>query len=193
MNGGSLYLGKAFDDRVGLGAIVEVMRQLNSSPPPNTIFAVATVQEEVGLRGATTSSYKVKPDIGINLEAGVASDYPGTSLDEAQERLGNGPGIFLHDSSMLPNIKLRDFVIAVSEEKGIPVQFELLSGYGEDGAEMQRSYGGIPTINIAVPVRYLHNHNGIIDRNDFDAVVELVSEVVRRLDDEAVAGLKSFG
>ena len=104
-----------------------------------------------------------------------------------------GPGIFLHDSSMLPNIKLRDLVVSVAEEKSMPVQFELLSGYGEDGAEMQRSYEGIPTINIAVPVRYLHNHNGIIDRNDFDAVVELVSGVVRRLDEETVAGLKSFG
>jgi putative aminopeptidase FrvX len=193
LNGGSLYLGKAFDDRVGLGAMVEVMRQLNATPPPNTTFVVATVQEEVGLRGATTSSYKVRPDVGINLEAGVASDYPGTNSDEAQEKLGKGPGIFLHDSSMLPNIKLRDLVVSVAEEKSIPVQFELLSGYGEDGGEMQRSYEGIPTINIAVPVRYLHNHNGIIDRNDFDAVVELVSGVIRRLDEETVADLKSFG
>ena len=192
LNGGALYMAKALDDRVGLAAMVGVMRSLNEDPPPNTTFAVATVQEEVGLRGAQTSSYQVKPDIGINLEAGVAADYPGISSDEAQERLGEGPGIFLHDSSMLPNLKLRDFVEGVSQEKGIPVQFEVLSGYGEDAAEIQRSYQGVPSINIAVPVRYLHNHNGIMNRRDFDGAVALVSEVIRRLNADTVAALRRF-
>ena len=192
LSGGKLYMGKAFDDRVGLAAMIEVMRSLNESRPPNSTFAVATVQEEVGLRGAQTSSYQVKPDIGINLEAGVSADYPGISSDEAQERLGDGPGIFLHDASMLPNLKLRDFVVEIAQAREIPVQFEVLSGYGEDGAEVQRSYEGVPSINITVPVRYLHNHNGIMNREDFNGAVELVSEVVRRLDARTVADLRSF-
>ena len=192
LNGSALYMAKALDDRVGLAAMVEVVRSLNEDPPPNTTFAVATVQEEVGLRGAQTSSYQVKPDIGINLEAGVAADYPGISSDEAQERLGEGPGIFLHDSSMLPNLKLRDLAEKVSQAKGIPIQFEVLSGYGEDAAEIQRSYEGVPSINITVPVRYLHNHNGVMNRGDFDGTVALVSEIIRQLDASTVATLRSF-
>lgn len=192
LSGGSLYLAKAWDDRVGLGVMVEVMRRLRDAPPPNTLYAVATVQEEVGLRGAHTSSYHIEPDIGINLEAGVAGDYPGISQEESQEHVGKGPAIFLHDTSMLPNLKLRDLFIDVARENEIPVQFDVLSGYGEDGAEMQRSRGGAPTINIAVPTRYLHSHYGIISRQDFDRTLELVAAVVQRLDAATVQRLKSF-
>ncbi|MBI4234032.1 MAG: M42 family metallopeptidase [Chloroflexi bacterium] len=190
--GGQCYLAKAWDDRVGLAVMVEAMSLLSKRPPPNAVYAVSTVQEEVGLRGAHTSANLVRPDVGINLEAGVAADYPGTSQEEAQERLGGGPGLFLHDSSMLPNLKFRDLVVDVAREQGISLQFEVLSGYGQDGAEMQRAYAGIPTINITVPTRYLHNHNGVISRQDFDGAVALVSEVVRRLDADTVRRLRSF-
>ncbi len=192
LNGGDLCVAKAWDDRVGVGLMIEVMRRLKSSPPPNTVFGVATVQEEVGLRGAHTSSYRVQPDIGINLESGVAGDYPGIRQEEAQERVGEGPTIFLHDSSMLPNLKLRDLFLNVAEERHIPIQFNVLNGYGEDGAEMQRTHGGASTVNIAVPVRYLHSHNGIISRKDFDRAVDLVVAVVQRLDSATVEKIKSF-
>jgi endoglucanase len=192
LNGGKLYVAKAWDDRVGLGVMIEVMRRLKQNPPTSTVYAVATVQEEIGLRGAQTSSYLVKPDIGISLEAGVAADYPGISQDEAQERVGSGPGMFVHDSSMLPNLKLRDFVMDTAHAKGIPLQLEVLSGYGEDGAEMQRSFGGIPSVNLSVPTRYMHNHNGIISREDFDRAVELVTELIRRLDRQTIEKLKAF-
>jgi putative aminopeptidase FrvX len=192
LSGGRLYVAKAWDDRAGLGVMVEVMRRLKQSPPNATVYAVATTQEEIGLRGAQTSSYRVRPDIGISLEAGVAADYPGIHDDEAQERLGKGVGMFLHDSSMIPNLKMRDFVIDLAKEKGIPLQFNVLSGYGEDGAEMQRSHGGNPSVNITVPTRYMHNHNGIIHRDDFDRAVDLVTELVRRLDAGTVKRLRSF-
>jgi endoglucanase len=192
LKGGNLYLGKAWDDRAGLAVIVEVMRRLKQTPAPCSVYAVATVQEEVGVRGAKTASYLAKPDIGINLEGGVAADHPGITADEAQERIGGGPGMFLHDSFMLPNVKLRDFILDTAKAKGIPVQFEILSGYGEDGAEMQRAYGGAPSINLTVPTRYMHNHNGIISRADFDRTVDLVTEVIRRMDPATVKQLKAF-
>ena len=192
LNDGKLYVAKAWDDRVGLAVMIEALRRLQPQPPPNTVFAVGTVQEEIGLRGAHTSSHKVQPDIGISIEVGVAADYPGITADEAQEKLGAGPGLFLHDSSMLPNLKLRDFVIEVAREKRIPLQFNLLTGYSQAGSEMQRAFSGAPVINITVPTRYLHNHNGVIHRDDFDRAVELVTELVRRLDAAAVKRLKTF-
>ncbi len=192
MNGSKLYLGKAWDDRVGLGVMAEVVRNLKGSAPPNVVYAVSTVQEEIGLRGAHTSAFKVEPDIGINLEAGVASDFPGITDDEAQEKLGKGPGLFLHDSTMLPNLKLRDLTSDIAKEKGIPLQVTVLAGYGQDGSEIQRARGGVPTVNISVPTRYLHSHYGVISRDDFDGAVALVTELVRRLDADTVQRLKSF-
>jgi endoglucanase len=191
--GGERYLGKAWDDRVGLAVMVLAVRSLREQGDhPNTVFAVSTVQEEVGLRGAGTSAHAVEPDIGLNIESGVAGDYPGISADEAQERLGEGPAIFLHDSSMLPNLRLRDFVMEVAHDAEIPLQFNVLAGYGQDGAEMQRSRSGAPSINIAIPTRYLHSHNGVVARDDILNAARLVAEVVRRLDADTVARLREF-
>ncbi|MSP79023.1 MAG: M42 family peptidase [Dehalococcoidia bacterium] len=192
LNGGEQYLAKAWDDRVGLGIIAGVMRQLAKEPPKNSLYAVSTTQEEVGLRGAHTAAFHVKPDVGISLEAGVGADHPGITQEEAQERLGNGPGIFLHDSSMIPNLRFRDFIIDVAKECHIPIQFEVLSGYGEDGSEMQKVYSGVPAVNITVPTRYLHTHNGVIARKDFDHAVTLVAEIIKRLDAPTVKKLRSF-
>ena len=192
LNDSPLYLGKAWDDRIGVAAMIEIFRSLKETTLPNALYGVATVQEEVGLRGAQTSSTLVSPDIGINLESGVAADYPGITQDEAQEKLGDGPGIFLHDASMLPNLKLRDFIVEVAKEESIPVQYEILSGYGEDGAQMQRSRSGIPAINISVPTRYLHSHNGVIHRSDFDNAIALVVAVIKRLDQSEVDRISKF-
>jgi len=192
LNGGKIYLGKAWDDRVGVALMLEVLRALRKQTLDSTIYAVATVQEEIGLRGAHTSANKVAPDIGINFESGVAGDYPGITLDEAQEKVGNGPSIFLHDSSMLPNIKLRDFVLDVARTVDVNVQFNVLSGYGQDGAEMQKAHGGAPVINIAIPTRYLHSHNSVISRDDFDQAVLLSVEILRRLDRSTVKNIQTF-
>ncbi len=190
--GDGSYTAKAFDDRLGIAVMLEALKRLSGMKHPNTIFAVGTVQEEIGLRGAHTSSQAVKPDLGICVEVGVAGDYPGVGRDQAQEELGRGPGLFLHDGSMLPNLKLRDFFFRVAREKGIPLQPELVTGYGEDGAEMQRWSSGTPAVNFTVPVRYLHSFNGVIRREDFARAVDLLVEVLMHLDAKAVQELKSF-
>jgi endoglucanase len=190
--GGRMYLAKAWDDRVGVAVMVLAMQALHEGGHPNTVFAAATVQEEVGLRGAETSANRVTPDIGINLESGVAGDYPGITQDEAQEKLGKGPAVFLHDTSMLPNLKLRDLCLEVARDVGVPLQFNVLSGYGQDGAAMQRAGGGAPIVNIVVPTRYLHSHTGVIHRDDFDHTVALVTALVRRLDAETVERVRAF-
>lgn len=192
LNDSNLLLGKCWDDRVGLAVMVEVMKRLFENPPPATVYAVATVQEEIGLRGAHTSSHKVAPNVGINLESGVAGDYPGISMDEAQERLGFGPSIFLHDASMLPDIRFRDFVVDTARTLGIPLQFNVLSGYGQDGAEIQKAHGGLPTVNITVPARYLHSHNSLINIKDFELTVDLVTAVISSLDEKAVSKISTF-
>ena len=188
------YAAKGWDDRVGIAVMVAAARRIRSEgiDLPGDIVWVATTQEEIGLRGAQTAVDMARPDIGISIEAGVSADYPGMRPTQAQERLGGGPGIFLLDSSMIPNKKFRDFFFAVAEEEGIPLQADVLTGYGEDGAEIQRYDTGRPSVNMTVPTRYLHSHTGIIQRSDFDQAVELLIDVLRRLDADTVAELASF-
>jgi putative aminopeptidase FrvX len=192
MNGGQNYLGKGWDDRVGCAVVIEAMKKLAHAPHPNQIFWVATVQEEIGLRGAHTSSDIVKPEIGIAIEGGVTRDAPKVGPEEAQEVLGGGPAIFLYDSSELPNLKFVALVKQTAKEKAIPLQTDLIQGYGDDSAEIQKSNGGAPTVNLVVPVRYTHSHNGIMNRGDFDRMVDLLVAVLQKLDAKTVGNLRDF-
>ena len=188
------YAGKAWDDRVGLGVMIAAARRIRAEglKLPGQIIWVATTQEEIGLRGAQTAVDKARPDIGISIEAGVSADYPAIGPTQAQERLGGGPGIFLLDNSMIPNRKFRDFFFDVAQQARIPLQPNVLTGYGEDGAEIQRYDTGRATVNMTVPTRYLHGHTGVIQRSDFDRAVELLLQVLTRLDAKTVTQLSSF-
>lgn len=192
LNGGQRYLGKAWDDRVGCAVVIEVLRRLAAEGHPNQLFVAATTQEETGLRGARTAAAVIRPDIGIAIEGGVAGDAPGARPEETQARLGAGPGIFLYDSSAQPNRRLATLVRSTAKEAKIPLQLDLVSGYGDDSAEIQLSNGGVPTVNLVVPVRYTHAHNGVMDRADFDRTVDLVVALIKRLDEAQVARLKDF-
>jgi len=192
MNGTQNYLGKAWDDRVGCAVMVAAMQKLAHAPHPNQIFWVATVQEEIGLRGAHTASEVVKPEIGLAIEGGVTRDAPKVGAEEAQEFLGAGPALFLYDSSALPNRKLVTLVKQVARQKSIPLQMDLIQGYGDDSAEIQKSSGGVPTVNMVVPVRYTHSHNGIINRGDFDHMVDLLVGILQTLDANEVKNLRDF-
>ena len=193
MNGTSRYLAKAWDDRVGLAVITEALAQLKAGSHPNTVVVAATVQEEIGLRGASVVHASTKPDIVINLEIGIASDFPLlTSPTLSQEALGKGPSVFVFDNSMIPNNNYVEWIIKVAREGQIPLQFESVSGYGEDGAMLQKSATGIPAVNIGVPTRYGHSQLGVIDRADFDNTVKLIVQMVQRLSAAEVKAIRDF-
>ncbi len=186
------YLGKGWDDRAGLAVIVEAMRRLRAEGHPNQLFTVATVQEEIGLRGAEASAAIVKPDLAIAIEGGITGDSPGRNPEETQGRLGAGPGMFVYNSSAIPNRKLAALVKSTAAEKRIPLQLDLVQGYGDDSAEIQRSNGGVPTVCLVVPARYTHAFNGVIDRKDFDGAVELVVALIKKLDGAEVKRVRDF-
>lgn len=192
LNGTGNYVGKAFDDRVGCAAVVEALRRLAGSGHPNQLFVAATVQEEVGLRGAQAASALIKPDVAISIEGGVTGDAPAGHPEESQVRLGDGPGLFLYDSSELPNRRMVALTKETAKAIGVPLQFEVAQGYGDDSAEIQRANGGAPTVNLVVPVRYTHAHNGVMNRADFDHLVDLTVALIRRLDATSVARLRDF-
>ena len=192
LNGTRNYLGKGWDDRVGCAAVVEAMRQLQSSAHPNQLFFAITTQEEVGLRGAHTAADVIKADLAISIEGGVTGDAPSGHPEETQAKLGKGPGMFLFDTSELPNRKLSALLRETASRLNIPFQLDLVSGYGDDSAEIQKSNGGVPTVNLVVPLRYTHSHNGIMNRDDFDGLVKILVDVLHHLDSSTVKNIRSF-
>jgi putative aminopeptidase FrvX len=183
------YLSKAFDDRLGCALAVQTLRQLVEEGHPNTAYAVGTVQEEVGTRGAKTSAFAINPDVGIVLEVDIAGDVPGIKPDETAVKMGGGPTLCVYDARMIPNLKLRDLVIVTAQELEIPLQFSAMPGGATDGAQIHLHNEGVPTVVIGVPTRHIHSHNAILCRDDYDQALKLVVELVKKLDAETVAGL----
>ncbi len=188
--GGRRAMAKAFDDRVGCALAVEVLRRVAESGHPNTLIAAGTVQEEVGLRGAATVVDAAEPDVAFALEVCIAGDTPGVRVEDAQAKLGKGPAITLYDASMVPHRRLRDFVIEVAEREGIPYQFDVMPGGGTDAGRFHIWRRGVPSLVIGVPSRYIHTGSSIIDLGDFEAAAQLVTAVVRALDEQALARIR---
>jgi putative aminopeptidase FrvX len=182
------YMSKAFDDRVGTALIISVLEKLQNHKHPNTVYGVATVQEEVGLRGAITSARAVDPDIAIVLESDIAGDVPGIKDEESSIKLGAGPTVLLYDARMIPNIKLRDFVLDTANELEIPVQLSAITGGGTDGGAIHTHKTGVPTIVIGVPARHIHSDSSIIHRDDYDRAVKLLVALISRLEGDIVEG-----
>jgi len=186
------YMSKAFDDRVGCAVVISALTSLGKNSHPNTLYGVATVQEEVGVRGATTSVDMVDPDIAIILESDIAGDVPGIKPDESSTKFSGGPSLLLYDARMIPNLKLRDLVIDTAKKNKIPLQFTTMEGGATDGSIIHLHKSGVPTVVLGVPSRHIHSHNSIIHREDFDNTVKLLKAVVQKLDKKTVQNIKTF-
>src|SRR5262249_12580795 len=153
---------------------------------PNTLYAVATVQEEVGLRGAQTSAQKIRPDVAFALDVGIAHDTPGT---EGDEKLGGGPLVVVYDASSIPNRRLRGLGSDTAAELHLPLQSEASERGGPDAGRIHTVGEGVPSLSMGVPARYIHSHVSIIDRRDYESTVKLLVALVQRLDPKTVASL----
>ncbi|HEY7835427.1 MAG TPA: M42 family metallopeptidase [Ktedonobacterales bacterium] len=170
---GDCVIAKALDDRSGIFTMIEALRQLGKHQV--SVLAVATVQEEVGLRGATTSAYAARPDVAIALDTTLAVDTPGMPDTEAVTRLGEGVAIKLFDSSAIPNYKLVRHLRDVAEAHGIRHQLEVLPRGGTDAGAMQRARSGAPAITLSIPSRYVHTVNEMVHLGDLAAAATLLA------------------
>jgi endoglucanase len=182
---GHNVLSKTLDARVAVYVMIAALRQLGTHQCD--VLAVATTQEEVGLRGATTSAYALRPDIGIAIDSTLANDYPGMDEHMQVTRLGKGAAIKIMDSSLLCHPKLVRHFRDVAEAHGIPYQMEILPRGGTDAGAIQRSRGGIPSFTLSVPSRYVHTVNEMAAEADIDAAATLLA---RYLED---AHSRSYG
>ncbi|HIE14855.1 TPA: M42 family peptidase [Candidatus Bathyarchaeota archaeon] len=190
---GKVAMGKAFDDRIGAFVMMEVICRLKEEgiKHPNTVYGAATVQEEVGLRGAQTVAHVVEPDVGIVLEVDIAGDVPGIKPSEAPAKMGKGPSLITYDRTMIPNQPFKEFVIKVAEEMNIPLQLSHVLG-GTDAGKIHVSRAGCPSVVISVPTRHIHSHVGVLSLEDVENAVKLVIELVKRLDKKIVEGFTKF-
>lgn len=181
---GKRYAAKAFDDRALLAMMTELLADISKNPETykhlNLTFA-ATVQEEVGMRGAAALAGQVDADVILNLEAGIAKDYPTQFTQETTPILGAGPALFVFDGSMLPDTRLVTFIHDVARDHHIPKQWESEHSYGQDASSLQFSGKGVRAINLALPIRYAHSQWGIMARQDYDAMLQLLKVALQEI------------
>jgi len=192
LNNPKTYMAKAFDDRVACALAVETMERLAQDRHPNAFYVAGTVMEEVGLRGAQTAAHVVNPDVAIALEIDFCGDVPGIEEEESAVRLGGGPSLLVFDRRMIPNLKLRDLVIATADELGMPLQLSAWLGGATDGGVIHLHNAGVPTVVLAVPTRHVHSYAGIIHRDDYDRALDLIVAVIKKLDAATVESLTSW-
>lgn len=176
-------IGKSMDDRVGVFVMLEALRALRSNQVD--VYAVATVQEEVGLRGATTSAYEIAPDVGIALDGTLAVDIPGSQDADVVSRLGKGAAIKVMDSSLICDPRLVEQFREIAQRENIPYQMEILPRGGTDAGGIQRSRGGVPSITLSIPTRYVHTVNEMVAESDVQACIDLLArylEVAQEFD-----------
>lgn len=178
---GSLYYGKAVDDRVGCFALLKIMEKIKANAE---IYAVATTQEEVGLKGARTSSFKINPDFAIAIDTAAAGDTPGIKETESPLKIGDGVAITMIEASgrgIIVNERVKDIFITAAKANKIKHQIAIIEGGMTDGAMIYMNREGVPTGVLSIPSRYVHAASGVFDINDINSAVMLAVESIENV------------
>jgi len=166
---GDRMIAKAMDDRIGCVVIAEVLKKLKSLR--HDVYAVFATQEEVGLRGARVAAFGIEPDVGIAFDVTGTGDTPKARTMDVS--LGKGAAIKVKDSSLICHPGLREYLVKLAEENGIPYQLEVLEYGGTNAAAIQMTKAGIPAGVISIPSRCIHTPGEVIDLDDVKACIDL--------------------
>lgn len=169
---------KAFDDRIGCAVLLEVLKEKYDLP----LYGVFTVSEEIGLRGAGIAAYKIEPDIGIALEGTLAHDVSDMDDHLVSSVLRKGPVLTYLDLSVISDKKLVALAAQSAEANNIPYQYRNVMAGGNDSGKINQTKAGVPTIEIAVPTRYVHSPVSVIHLEDFENTVKLVKAFIHSIE-----------
>ncbi|SHE36909.1 endoglucanase [Loktanella atrilutea] len=172
---GDTFVSKALDNRVACWLGIEAIRALGDGGRGAEIHVAFTCQEEVGLRGARTAAYAVRPDIGLGIDTTLACDTPGIPEKDATTRHGEGFGLHVRDSSFIADAGLVRDIAALAEAKGIPYQRTMLAAGGQDGAAAQQAAAGARAVGIVVGTRYIHTVTEMVHRTDLLAARDIIA------------------
>lgn len=181
-------LAKAWDNRYGCGLAIELLKELKGEVLPHTLYSGATVQEEVGLRGAQTAATMINPDLFFALDAGPANDMSGDKKEFGQ--LGKGAVLRILDRSMVTHRGMREFVLDMAETHNIPYQYFVSQG-GTDAGRVHIANKGVPSTVIGVSSRYIHTSGSILHVDDYAAAKELLIKLVKSCDATTVQSIKN--
>lgn len=177
----NLCYGKAIDDRVGCFALLKIMENLQVDAQ---VYAVATAQEEVGLKGAKTASFKISPDFAIAIDTTIAGDTPLIKESESSLKLGHGVAITMIEAAgrgLIVSSKVKDMFIDTATKNKIKFQVAVLEGGMTDGAMIYMNREGILTGVLSIPTRYIHSPTGVFSMDDLNAAIDLALKVVERV------------
>ena len=177
--GKDIVIGKAFDNRAGCAVMVETLKQLKETEC--TVFAVGTVQEEVGLRGAGTAAFRLDPDVALALDVTVAGDVPGVREFDTTVKMGKGPAITISDSGLIAHPKVLRWLREVAEETKIPYQLETGLLGTTDAARISLTRQGIPSGTICIGTRYIHSPVSMLNLRDAENSVKLTTAAIRKI------------
>lgn len=175
--GEGCFKGKAFDDRVGCAVLIEMLKREFDLP----IYAVFTVQEEVGLRGGSVAAHDIDPDLAIIIEGTTASDVPGMSEHHYSTSLGEGPAISLMDRSVIADRRMVQGLMDVAQENNLNYQFRRTNFGGTDAGRIHLTKEGIPSAVISVPCRYIHSPVSMMSQVDYDTLIQLVDKYLQKI------------
>jgi endoglucanase len=177
--GKGIVMGKAFDNRAGCAVMVETLKQLGKTDC--TVYAVGTVQEEVGLRGAGTAAFGIDPDVAIALDVTVAGDVPGVREFDTNIKMGKGPALTVTDSGLITHPKVLRWLIDTASENKIEYQLETGLLGTTDAARISLTRQGVPSGTISVPTRYIHSPFGLISLKDAENSAKLAAAAVQNI------------
>ncbi|MCM3193560.1 M42 family metallopeptidase [Priestia megaterium] len=183
-------LAKAWDNRYGCGLAIELLKEVKNEKLPNILYSGATVQEEVGLRGAQSAANMIKPDLFYALDASPANDTSGDK--NAFGQLGKGVLLRIFDRTMVTHRGMREFILDTAETTSIPYQYFVSPG-GTDAGRVHTSNNGVPSAVIGVCSRYIHTHASMIHVDDYAAAKELLVKLVRSTDQTTLDTIKQNG
>lgn len=181
----NIYVAKAFDDRVGCALLVRILEEISNKKFSGTAYFVATVQEEVGLRGAATSPWVFEPDVAIALDVSLTEDTPGAK-SETDAKLGGGCAIVSLDYTMVAHRKLRDFLVGIAEKYKVKYHLVTVTRGGYDTGRIHLFKEGVPSGIIGIPSRYIHGFQSMIHRKDFENALKLCVNFIREFDEKKV-------
>ena len=171
---GDKFVSKALDNRIACWLGIEAMRKLGEQGKGAEIHVAFTCQEEVGLRGARTSSFAIQPDIGLGIDVTLSCDTPGIPEKDATTQQGEGFGLHVRDSSFIADKALVAEVEAIAIKNEIPYQRTMLAAGGQDGAAAQQAAAGARAVGITVGTRYIHTVTEMIDKDDLQAALDIL-------------------
>jgi putative aminopeptidase FrvX len=173
------FIGKAIDDRAGCALLLHLLEELKEQALPGDVYAIFSVQEEVGLRGARVAGQAIQADVALALDMTAADDTPDTGTKNLE--IGKGPALKLMDASLLAHPAICRALTAAAERVGVPLQSEILTGIGTDAGALYQAGAGVPTGCLSVANRYTHSPVEMLDMRDLEGAYQVLREFVLQL------------